>query len=304
MKNSGELQSMPEGVPDRHLSLVVIGSGQYLHQITDVGDKKGQPTWIMAMEAEGFPGEVVGQAYGAESIDRLKLADIAQLSERLKVPVSVVAHEILNNGKSTDDLVLKYGQVEPNQESIVLLALGGPAFVGKSSLARKIEKNGWTVVNFDIFSQDGYDLSGASPNRTKSFSESMDHLSNLFNNGARPSQILIDTAGFYHGSPNLRPADIFDDFANLSVVSLMPFFYNQEGQLAIGQLIPSEELSSVVDDYFRYIQDHHQDIVIASRSMERSLCSSMRGDHFQSKVDQADWLVHMMNLSGLYPEPA
>lgn len=304
MKDSRDSLSMPEGAPDRHLSLTVIGEGQYLHQITDVGDKKGRPVWIVALEAEGVPGEIVGQSYGAESVDSLRLTNIANLSERLKVPVCVVAHEMLNNGQSIDDLVQKYGHVVPDQETPTILALGGPAYVGKSSLARKMEENGWTVVNFDIFSQDGFDLSGASPNRPKSFHESMDRLSDLFNNGARPSQILIDTAGFYHGSPEIRSPDIFDDFVGHSVVSMIPYFFDQQGSVAIGNLIPEQDLSSVVDDYFTHIQALHSDIVSASQSMDKSLRLSMKGDHYGAMVAKADWLVSMNNLYDLESQPA
>lgn len=134
-------------------------------------------------------------------------------------------------------------------------------------------EDGWTVVNFDIFSRDGFDLSGASPGRPKSFSECMDKL-----------------------------VDIFDDFTSLSVVSLIPLFYGQSGQLAIGNLIPECQLAAVVSDYLSHIRNHRQDIVETSQLMDESLRLSMAGDHHGSRFTQADWVVSMQNLYSFHPQ--
>jgi hypothetical protein len=144
------------------------------------------------------------------------------------------------------------------------------------------------VQNFDIFSQDGHDLSNAGE-RPKTFSECMDNLCQLFVDGKRPQKVVVDQGGFYIDSANPRVSDIFDFFSEYSVMTITPF--PTGGDIGeVGQIIPLDVLPQIVESYLKDFNNRLGDIVSADGHIRKAFVHGFKGDNSGAVEEFYKWL--------------
>ena len=146
-------------------------------------------------------------------------------------------------------------------------------------------------MNFDIFSQDGWDLSHAGE-RPKSFFECMDSLCELYKNGQRPTRVVIDHGGFYMDSDSPRESDIFDIFSEYSTVSMTPFpAYGDMSE--VGRVIPADKFADVLVDYLAEIENRMEDVKDADGFMRQAYVMALQGQYSEAVGAYFRWLKSM-----------
>jgi len=280
-------ETVPENEHARFVQAHHLTDHLAFYQIHDIPPNQ-QSVWVTAVETN--PSFKISPPSN-ETITSDQLESIHFAITTLNIPVIVAGHAVLNQGLNQQEMVKIFG-IPNTQEPSLTTLLSGPASVGKSALARRLELEGWTVVNFDIFTQDQFSLP-IDPNiKQKSFSSCMDLLCQKYHHCQRPKKLLIDNGGFHIDQP-LREADIFDDFMNLSPITTMPWFTASESSI-IGEPVPTSEFTSVLNDYVDQMKIKEPLLFELNNYITQAIVCALKHEYAKSSEEYFKWVHAIM----------
>lgn len=246
--------------------------------------------------------------------DPVQKESIVYAREVLKVPMITAIHEIMNNGKTKEELEEMFGIPDEDTETPAVISIGKTSRLGKTMLAAILRTQGEEVVGLGGFSGDGVDVyyeaatkdredptveeavtnmidcAGKSKNKASrpTAREALDRLSKQLAGGRRPELVICDMPGMRlpddGGDPRMVSA--YDAIRDYSMTCFQLGRVGPDGQpLAEETITPGE-----VQDYVDCFRSIREQLITIHRKKDENFVNMVKGNYDQWEYGWRTWM--------------